>query len=607
MSRSSITQRVCLAWLCGMLIPAMLSAQAIPQRPQIPVWPQTPAPGVAGNWAAMLGKGGPAFQPVRVELPCAGQVSFYMRGGMIQAKDAPAQAGFMVGPLYRLKLSNLKDFPGAELYPSIELVDRLHPPAQLIAHAPVPVSFTTEEIEQALQGKLITKVVYLEQPNIADDTTLDRGRQELPMKRLDPQDHVLKKADELGRPLMIVRMGGRVPDAGDYQNGFFGMGAPIDFQLSAAPQGAKPTCQQKTPATATLTSMQVDASGNPLPKGITRTAHDARVPAIQCPPPGVPDCFAVGNTVDDPHALSRMYPDEYLFDGGDREHPLHYEQQNRAGLDTEDTLAEYKNQVGQRKTQKSNRVAIYAPRFGSVNNVLSLLEQSSVTGPVGATTLAVNDSLKQRAGVNVHRQRTSTDRLGTRLRASGVAGDTWETGVSQKQNPEVAAETDGLHESLGSQKAGQSRQREKAIQANSLQVSHLWSKMEFPVITARTLSLTEVYAKSKPAEVVGVSPLDKAGELKIEKSADLTFAKPGDVVTFKIEFVNSGDLPLKEVVILDNLTPRLELIPQSVKCDLPAQFKAVDNHEGSHVLEWALEDSLGKKQKGTITFQARIR
>ena len=39
---------------------------------------------------------------------------------------APAQAGLLVGRVYRLKISNMPDFPGVEFFPSIELIDRLH-------------------------------------------------------------------------------------------------------------------------------------------------------------------------------------------------------------------------------------------------------------------------------------------------------------------------------------------------------------------------------------------------------------------------------------------------------------------------------------------------
>ncbi|MCA9005978.1 MAG: hypothetical protein KDA70_11970 [Planctomycetaceae bacterium] len=65
-------------------------------------------------------------------------------------------------------------------------------------------------------------------------------------------------------------------------------------------------------------------------------------------------------------AMVKMYPDEYLFDGGDRENPVHYDDYSRLGLDTEDTVVEYQTHKGNHEVRKSNRVAVYAPRFAAI-------------------------------------------------------------------------------------------------------------------------------------------------------------------------------------------------------------------------------------------------
>ena len=74
--------------------------------------------------------------------------------------------------LYRFRISDLPELPGAELYPTIELIDRLHPPCGRELEFPVPVAFTQEELQAALAGRLVTKVVYIERPQQA---TPERG------------------------------------------------------------------------------------------------------------------------------------------------------------------------------------------------------------------------------------------------------------------------------------------------------------------------------------------------------------------------------------------------------------------------------------------------
>ncbi|MGE5193247.1 MAG: hypothetical protein ACM3U2_12190, partial [Deltaproteobacteria bacterium] len=189
---------------------------------------QTTRPGVAGQLAGVQCGFVPAIQPVRVELGGeGGQVAFYS-GPDNQATtlEAPAVAGLCVGHVYRLKISDLPEFPGVELYPTVELVDRLHPPRGREVEFAIPIIVTAEEIAAALEGRLVTKVIYLEQPDRVipvRSTTASRVR------RAGPRDNAVALADEAGRPLVILRLGGRLPDAAVPEPGFFGTGAPVQF------------------------------------------------------------------------------------------------------------------------------------------------------------------------------------------------------------------------------------------------------------------------------------------------------------------------------------------------------------------------------------------
>ncbi len=159
-------------------------------------------------------------QPVQVQLPTSGDVSFYS-GGSAQAValPAPAQVGMQVGHAYRIKISNLPGHPGVELYPTIELLGRLHPPVELKEKYPVPVEITAEEIETAINDQMVTKVIYLEQPQLANPTRQVNGK--MHVEALGTTVNLLEAADMRGRPIAILRMGGRIPDAGSPEDQFY--------------------------------------------------------------------------------------------------------------------------------------------------------------------------------------------------------------------------------------------------------------------------------------------------------------------------------------------------------------------------------------------------
>lgn len=187
---------------------------------------QRTPPGIAGEWAIKTGKACPDyFQPVRLSLPSTGMVTFY-EGSPDHPYEmaAPAQAGLLVGRLYRMKVSNLPEYPGMDFFPSIELIDRLHPPVGKVEEFPVQFELTEEELDWAVNGRLVTKVVYLEQPNRVPAHLLDSKER---ITNVEPYKNAVAEADLLGRPIAIVRLGGRTPDPRNPEPAFFGPGGPI--------------------------------------------------------------------------------------------------------------------------------------------------------------------------------------------------------------------------------------------------------------------------------------------------------------------------------------------------------------------------------------------
>ena len=166
------------------------------------------------------------LQPVRVELPTTGTVSVYSASPEpLKSDEAPSQFSVATGHLYRLRIAEMPEFPGVELFPSIEILDRLHPPEGLSESYPIPIVFEEEDLRAAVDGLLVTRVIYLERPQTAAST--DPLRREKPFN-VPPGGNAIEAAGQHGRPMVIVRLGGRVPSGPDTPALFFGSGGGFE-------------------------------------------------------------------------------------------------------------------------------------------------------------------------------------------------------------------------------------------------------------------------------------------------------------------------------------------------------------------------------------------
>jgi hypothetical protein len=169
-------------------------------------------PGFVGG--QQLLRGGPRegyFQPVQINVPEGTLVAGPTAGGFDQAQKNSLLLGMQIGHVYRLKVGNVKFREGEEVYPTIELVDRLYPPPGQATRFPIPIDLTAEELALALDGHYVTRVIYVEDPKIAVPVA-DAPRQQRYFE-VGQSDDPLQIADQLGRPVAILRMGSRIPSA----------------------------------------------------------------------------------------------------------------------------------------------------------------------------------------------------------------------------------------------------------------------------------------------------------------------------------------------------------------------------------------------------------
>jgi len=129
----------------------------------------------------------------------------------------PGRTNFPQGGIYRLKLTNITDHVGLELYPTLEIGPTNPRTAAFLAHAAIPVQFTPEDFDQVSAGNLVTKVIYLPDPEFQDLAL--PGVATLVSTRLDPGENPVVEADRRGSIMAIIRMGNKdleIPQGAGY-------------------------------------------------------------------------------------------------------------------------------------------------------------------------------------------------------------------------------------------------------------------------------------------------------------------------------------------------------------------------------------------------------
>lgn len=157
------------------------------------------------------------FQPVEVKAPDGAGISLVEDGAFRETFETRALVGMMIGHVYQLKVTNIPLNEGVELFPTIELIDRLCPPPGQELRFPIPIELTLEELDLAASGRYVTRVIYLEDPRTALPVREDPNQQRY--YEVDSDVDVLEAADRIGRPMAILRIGSRVPTEADLAAG----------------------------------------------------------------------------------------------------------------------------------------------------------------------------------------------------------------------------------------------------------------------------------------------------------------------------------------------------------------------------------------------------
>lgn len=196
-----------LATLGGML--PSLSQESAAQTPKHWLHAGAMPPGAIGSQRLL--RGGPLSgytQPVELRCPPGMSVASTGPYGETTTPSERLRVGLAVGQLYRFRATGVPGREADAAFLTIELIDRTYPPCGREAEFPLPIEVAPEDLRLAIDGAMVTRVVYVEDPRAALPVSEKEigGQQWFEAK---PTDDPLVLADTLGRPVAIVRLGAR--------------------------------------------------------------------------------------------------------------------------------------------------------------------------------------------------------------------------------------------------------------------------------------------------------------------------------------------------------------------------------------------------------------
>jgi hypothetical protein len=195
-----------------------------------------PGPGVLGVLAqpggmGMPGLGGPVMS---TQVKFVGQDGLsvgWMAGSTIARNQRfmPGRADFPQGSIYQLVFENIPGdgWEGQSLYPTLE-VRTAHPnTAAYLAHNTVPVEVTTEDLAHVSHNHMVTKVIYLPDPEFQSRAIM--GVETLVSTTLDPEVDPIEQAERMGTIMVVLRMGNKEMHVDEPQVQADGSVQPVSF------------------------------------------------------------------------------------------------------------------------------------------------------------------------------------------------------------------------------------------------------------------------------------------------------------------------------------------------------------------------------------------
>lgn len=252
----------------------------------------------------------------------------------------------------------------------------------------------------------------------------------------------------------------------------------------------------------------------------------------------------------------------------------------------------------------SNCACVYAPRFGSVREVTQPHEEAKPIGPRG---LALDTRTEARVDLQpVCRTAQWLAPEAARKAQPGVA-------LEERLGP-LAVDQGGMpHESDGAERPFERVRDDQPERATLAEGPRTVTGFDVPLVWTCARSVMVMLGRQQ-AEVVAADRgtatlrLESPGraELTLCKRAGTDTARVGEEIDFMIYLHNSGDRPLTDIVLVDALPGRLELVPDSAAANQPAEFVTETGDDGSVVLKWRFSHTFRPGEGGFVRFRTLV-
>ncbi|MDR0521319.1 MAG: DUF11 domain-containing protein [Planctomycetaceae bacterium] len=542
------------------------------------------------------------YQPVMINAPEGIRIAGTAAGRFTERIAAPYQAGFLIGPDYRLRITDIPFHAGKEIYPTLTLLARTYPPPGKELDFPVMINITQEDLELALEGRYIMRVIYLEDPTKALPVPT-QGNEQISFDTTDTDPIAI--AATRGTPIALLRLGGRVPvlhqtnSRQEVLDPAFCFGSPPWVLNRTIP----PEFRTPVPPTVKKTNSEtitVDAS---LKSAGQSVLDEVKRPAL-------PNTWQPGNGT----AADSRYSSEYLADGGDAGMPVAVNADwSVRHFYSEDTVAHYDTLDGKTAVSPSNRIRLYAPRFGAVRKIEGLRQEGQITGIIQTNGRQIADHSRSKmqislaaheAAARLARNQDQLNSIGENRRPGGMETAAALSGYNNFEGVDAESmilrqRTFGLggHDRLKIERAAVCGRAWMGIGAVRVQFN------ASPPVAASNIEGAAAYFQIDDQ----LLKIPNVSRLRLIKIASKDSALPGENVDFTIRFDNTGNALIGNVTILDSLTGRLEFVPGSAMCSLKSGFIAETNESGSLALRFEITDPLPPGEFGVIRFQCRVR
>lgn len=356
-------------------------------------------------------------------------------------------------------------------------------------------------------------------------------------------------------------------------------------------------CSCRSLSSPLLTSALVDGRRDAEPCGVeVCPAPAACGAAVACLPMPVP-----------PPPLAHPCP---ICDGGDHAAPARPTGADGIGnLTAGDTVARYRTATGADSEDVciavSNCTCVYAPKFASVRQVVMPSERAT---PLGVRGLAGDDLVAAEVRLDPVRDRVQNLSLEAARAAQPGIGLEERLGplaVDQGALPNEADQAERPAARVADDQPLRLDRRLNPAQLVGFDVPMVWTCVRAANVLANGQTPQVVSAGRGTATLRFESP--GRAELTLCKQAGSDTARVGAELDFTIFVLNSGDRALDDIVLVDALPVRLELIPGSPASSLPADTSTETADDGSLVVKWRFRAPLAPGDSGFVRFRTLVR